>query len=159
MPAGPSFKLVVDIATAPGRVLQAFSDGDAIEHWWGARRAIVVPRPLGVFAVAWPEGPSDEILGPLGGVLHGVVIDVRSARELFVADAYWQPPAGDPLGPLSIRIACAVAPSGTTLDIEVAGEGDGPRWHRWFDVLRRDLPPAIDELTRWLEGEVSDRRA
>ncbi len=152
MSSPPGVKLVVEVRTAPGRVLQAFCDGDAIEHWWRARRAIVVPRPLGVFAIAWPEGPSDDVLGPLGGVLHGVVMDVRSARELFVADVYWQPPAGDPLGPMSIRIACAVAPAGTTLDIEIAGEEDGPRWRRWFDVLRRDLPDAIDGLTQWLGG-------
>jgi uncharacterized protein YndB with AHSA1/START domain len=152
MPTRPGVKLVVDIPTAPGRVLQAFCDSDAIEQWWHARRAIVVARPLGVFAIAWPEGPSDDVLGPLGGVLHGVVIDIRSARELFVADAYWQPPAGDPLGPMSIRIACAVAPTGTTLDIEIGGGAEGPRWDRWFEVLRRDLPLAIDELTRWLEG-------
>jgi len=152
MSTPPGVKIVVDIPTAPGRVLHAFCDGDAIEQWWHARRAIVVPRPLGVFAIAWPEGPSDDVLGPLGGVLHGVVIDIRAARELFVADAYWQPPAGDPLGPMSIRVACAVAPVGTTLDIEMAGGAEGPRWDRWFEVVRRDLPLAIDELRRWLEG-------
>ena len=48
----------------------------------------------------------DEILGHLGGAFHGTVMDYRSGSEFFIGDAYWQPPEGDPIGPMALEVRC-----------------------------------------------------
>ena len=66
----------------------AFFDPHALAVWWQAARSVTTPRPLGVYAIEWePSLEPDEILGRLGGVFHGTVMEYLPGRELFVADA------------------------------------------------------------------------
>ena len=96
------------ITAAPTRVLAAFFDPDALAAWWQAARSVTTPRPLGVYAVEWePTRGSRRLLGRLGGVFYGIVMEYKPGRELFVADAWWLPPDGDPIGPMSLQVQCA----------------------------------------------------
>ena len=64
-------------------------------------------RPFGNYAVEWPTGAAkDEVLGRMGGVFRGTVIEFKPGREFFVADAYWLPPDGDPIGPMAFEASC-----------------------------------------------------
>ena len=55
-----------------------------------------------------PTPEADDILGRLGGVFYGSVMEYKAGRELFVADAWWLPPDGDPIGPMSLQVHCSV---------------------------------------------------
>jgi len=91
------------IRAAPTRVFAAFFDPAALAAWWLVTRSVTTPRPLGVYAVAWDTSAHrDEVLGPLGGVFHGRIVDIRGGQEFFVADAWWLPPEGPPLGPMGL---------------------------------------------------------
>ena len=113
MPAGnphaaPGFDHALIIRAAPTRVLAAFFDPDALAIWWQAVRSVTTPRPFGVYAIEWrPTEFRDELLGPLGGVFHGTVVDVKPGQEFFVADAWWLPPEGEPIGPMALEVSCA----------------------------------------------------
>src|SRR4029079_19031329 len=99
--SSPEFEHSLLINAAPTRVLAAFLDPRALEVWWQAARAVPPPRAMGVFAEKGPPTPdADDLLGRLGGVFFGRVIEYRPGRELFVADAWWLPPDGDPIGPV-----------------------------------------------------------
>ena len=75
--------------------------------WWQVSRAVCTPRPLGSYAVEWdPTDWRDEVLGRLGGAFHGTVMEFRPGREFFVADLYWLPPEGDPIGPMALEATC-----------------------------------------------------
>jgi len=89
------------IQAPPARVMAAFfNDGD-LKNWWRVTRAFTVPRPLGTYAIEWDSTDfSDEVLGRLGGAFHGTVIDYRPNAAFFLAEAFWQPPDGDPIGPI-----------------------------------------------------------
>jgi uncharacterized protein YndB with AHSA1/START domain len=97
---GPlSYSLSVSIITSPARVMWAFFDADALAVWWQTRHSVTIPRVLGAYAVEWdPTDVKDDMLGRLGGAFHGTVMDYKPDKEFFVADAFWLPPDGDPIG-------------------------------------------------------------
>jgi uncharacterized protein YndB with AHSA1/START domain len=144
------------IRAQPVRVLQALFDAGDLSRWWQAVGSVAVPRPLGAYAVEWaPTDFTDEVLGRLGGTLHGTVMDYQPKRTLFVADAYWQPPEGDPIGPMALEIQCR--PHGdifhTMLTVRQSGEDEGPRWRRYFEIMDRGWERSLADLQTFLDRE------
>ena len=110
-PDPASFDCVIEIAAPPETVYSAFFSREALQRWWGVIASITGPRPLGIYALEWARSPeADPLLGPWGGAFYGVVIDVRLGREFFLADAYWMPPEGDPIGPMAVHVTCEPDP-------------------------------------------------
>ena len=71
------------ITAAPTRVLAAFFDPSALASWWQTVRSVTTPRPLGIYAVEWePTVEADDVLGRLGGVFYGSVVEYEPGREL-----------------------------------------------------------------------------
>lgn len=157
-PAGPPSFVVRTVVNAPvARVMQAFFSHTDLACWWAAERSVAVPRPTGPFAITWPASESrDDLLGLLGGTLHGTVMDYTPDRTLFVADVYWQPPAnGEPLGPMALEIMCQPEPDGqqTRVTVRQSASDEGPRWHRYFALTEQAWQGALATLTDYLENE------
>lgn len=153
-PADPSaFDCVLEIAAPPDRVLAAFFGAAALATWWGVRASVTIARPLGIYALEWPPVDDDPLLGPLGGAFYGTVIDVRPGREFFLADAYWLPPTGDPIGPMAVHVTCDPTPTGTRLRFQQSGCDDSPRWRRFYRVIGARWAEALSTLQRELERE------
>jgi uncharacterized protein YndB with AHSA1/START domain len=151
----------VIIQAPPERVLAAFFSAEDLHEWWQVIRSVTVPRPLGTFAVEWASTDfQDEILGHLGGTFHGTVIDYRAGTEFFVGDAYWQPPEGEPIGPMALEVRRR--PQGgshiTRLSVRQTGEDDGPRWQRYFQVVSSGWQRALGELKAYLDKEALRER-
>jgi uncharacterized protein YndB with AHSA1/START domain len=147
-----TFEHTLMIASAPTRVMGAFFDPEALSIWWQAARSVTTPRPLGVYAIEWePSAEPDEILGRLGGVFHGTVMEYLPGRELFVADAWWIPPDGDPLGPMSLEVSCLMDGPGCRLRIRHSGIEDSERWRRYFGVIERGWITSLASLKRYIE--------
>lgn len=163
MSRGPSpdptaFDCVVEVGAPSETVLDAFFDPQLLRAWWGVIGSVTTPRPLGVYAVQWTTAPEvDPLLGPLGGAFHGTVIDVRPGREFFLADAYWMPPAGDPIGPMALHVTCDPTASGTRLRVHQSGCDDSPRWRRYYRVMGARLRAALDLLKSRLEASATPR--
>ncbi len=102
------FDHLLAVGAPATRVLGAFFDPAALASWWGVTRSIAVPRPLGPYALEWPPAEAtDDLLGRLGGIFHGTVIDFKARRSLLVADAYFLPPDTDPVGPMALEVTCS----------------------------------------------------
>lgn len=143
------------ITAAPTRVLAAFVDPAALAVWWQASRAIVAARPLGVFAVEWePTTESDDLLGRLGGVFHGTVIDYRAGQQLAVADAWWLPPDSDPIGPMALDVTCQMDGPACRLRVQQSGFEEAPRWHRYYAVIDRGWRSSMAALKEYVEAHV-----
>jgi uncharacterized protein YndB with AHSA1/START domain len=150
----------VIIQASPERVLSAFFNAEDLAAWWGVVRSVTVPRPLGTFSVEWAVSDErDEVLGPLGGTFHGLVMDYRSGSEFFVADAYWQPPEGEPIGPMALEVRCR--PQGgtpmTRLTVRQTGDDDGLRWRRYFELVSAAWQRALSDLKAYLDKETASR--
>ena len=145
------------VAAPPVRVLAAFFDGRDLTSWWQVTRSVTVARPLGTYAVEWePTDFKDEVLGRLGGTLHGTVIDYRAGASFFLAEAYWQPPDGDPIGPMALEIHCRPHGNGrqTMVTVKQSAADHGPRWRRYFDIMARGWQGALQELKDYMDREM-----
>lgn len=139
-------------------VLDAFFDRDALAAWGDATRAICIPRPLGSYAVEWaPTAWRDDVLGRLGGTVHGTVVDFKAGQEFFVADLYWHPPDGDPIGPMALEATCRLEGTVTLLRVRQSGyDKSSPRWTRYYDVTCAGWEPALTALKHYLEKRWAD---
>jgi uncharacterized protein YndB with AHSA1/START domain len=174
------FDHTIVITAPPGKVLAAFFDARALASWWQVARAIANPAPLGAYALEWEASDAvDPVLGPLGGTFHGTVIDYKAGRAFFVAEAYWIPPRGTPIGPMSLEVSCAPpgwfpavvetirshlprpaaadqadtvgAPAVTSLHVVQRGYEESERWRRYYELLGSSLPAALERLKAYLE--------
>src|ERR1700741_267783 len=110
------------IAAPSGQVLKAFFEADALGAWWQVANSVTTPRALGPYAIEWaPTDFRDDVLGRLGGVFRGTVLQVTPGRGFLVADAFWLPPDGDPIGPMAFEVACEMI--GNTTRVRVTQTG------------------------------------
>ena len=152
------FEHVVQIAATPTQVLAAFFDPEALAAWWKAERAVTTPRPLGIYAVEWKTSPfRDDVLGSLGGVFYGTVMEFRNGREFFLADAYWLPPQSPPIGPMALEVSCQVDGPGTRLSVRQSAAEDGVRWQRYYELIAEGWQESLDTLKQYLEQGAEPR--
>lgn len=153
MPSRLTCERTVTIDAPPDRVIAAFFNPADLAHWWQVERSVTVPRSLGVYAVEWKTTPhDDDVLGPLGGVFHGSIIEYDASGEFFVADAYWQPPDGEPIGPMALEVRCRATQGGraTELIVRQTGENSGARWTRYFTIVTNGWERALADLKMYL---------
>jgi uncharacterized protein YndB with AHSA1/START domain len=156
--AAPRFHVsrTITVQAAPERVLAAFFNPEDLSEWWQVVRSVTVARPLGMYAIEWGSTDyRDEVLGRLGGAFHGTVMEYRPGAEFFVADAFWNPPDGDPIGPMALEVRCTVegVPDVTTLVVRQSGDDDSVRWHRYFEIVEAGWQRALADLKQYLEEE------
>jgi uncharacterized protein YndB with AHSA1/START domain len=153
---GLAFERRIVVHVPPERVLRAFFDPYDLARWWQVVRSVTVPRPLGTYALEWRSTEyRDEVLGQLGGAFHGTVMEYRDGAELFVADAYWSPPQGDPIGPMALEVLCTPDGGGTSLSVRQSAEDEGERWRRYFEVVATGWPRALTDLKHYLEQDAT----
>jgi len=150
--ATPALDVTVIIAAPGTRVLKAFFDPDALGAWWQAAHAITLPRPLGPYVIEWaPTDFRDEVLGRLGGVFRGTVMQFEPGLGFFVADAFWLPPDGDPIGPMALHVTCTPNETGTHVRVLQTGFEESVRWRRYYQVVGRGWERALNSLKAPLE--------
>ena len=144
------------IAAPPGRVMKAFFDHETLHAWWQASHSVTTPRALGVYAIEWlPTDFHDDILGRLGGVFRGTVVKCQVGEGFLVADAFWLPPDGDPIGPMALEVTCTAVgqnrSAATRLRVTQTGCDDSVRWQRYYEVVRHGWERALTSLKALLE--------
>jgi uncharacterized protein YndB with AHSA1/START domain len=150
-PAG-RFEQSLSIAAPPQKVYDCFFSPDALPIWWQAVRSVTTPVPFGVYAIQWATTAfRDDVLGRLGGVFHGTVVDVRPGQQFLVADCWWVPPEGDPIGPMALHITCQADPAGCKLIVRQDGYDPSPRWRRYYAVVSRGWQISLAALKRYAE--------
>jgi len=149
----PTLDLTTIIAASPARVLKAFFDADALRAWWQVSHSVTTPRALGVYAIEWaPTDLRDDLLGRLGGVFRGTVVQFRAGEGFFVADAYWLPPEGDPIGPMALEVSISTEGADRTrVRVVQTGFDESARWRRYYDVMRVGWERALASLKSLLE--------
>jgi uncharacterized protein YndB with AHSA1/START domain len=149
----PSLDVTTIIAAPAGRVMRAFFDPAALSAWWQVAHSVTTPRLLGPYAIEWqPTEFRDELLGRLGGVFRGTVVQFQAGERFFVADAFWLPPDGEPIGPMALEVTLQSDPGGATrLRVTQTGFEDSERWRRYYEVIGVGWTRALAELKSLLE--------
>ena len=159
MPPPPlAFEHRIVITARPDAILSAFFDPTALPVWWDTVRSVTTPRPLGVYAVEWRATPfRDELLGTLGGVFYGTVMDFRPGRAFSLAGAYWLPPDSLAFGPMALDVRCKVVGPATRLQVRQSGSYDGPRWERYYRIITTGWETSLLGLKAYLEQRPAAR--
>jgi uncharacterized protein YndB with AHSA1/START domain len=148
-----SFEHSIVVANTPTAVLDAFFDPRALAIWWKASRSVTLARPLGVYAIEWaPSAERDDVLGRLGGVFHGIVMEYEAGHELLVSDAWWHGPDGDPIGPMSLEVTCVAEGPACRLRVRQSGFEEGSRWRRYYEVIGRGWMISLSALKQYVEA-------
>lgn len=149
----PSLDVSVVIAAPVGLILRAFFDADALTAWWGVAHSVTTPRALGPYVIEWPPTEfRDEMLGRLGGVFRGTVMEFGPASGFLVADAFWLPPDGDPIGPMALEVSVkAEGPERTRVRVTQNGFEESDRWRRYYEVIGFGWERALASLKNLLE--------
>jgi uncharacterized protein YndB with AHSA1/START domain len=149
----PGLDVSIVIAAPPGRIMKAFFEADALSAWWGVVHSVTAPRMLGPYVLEWaPTDFEDDVLGRLGGVFRGTVMQCRAGESFFVADAFWLPPDGDPIGPMALEISLQVEGDGLTrVRARQSGFEEGARWRRYYRVITVGWERALASLKSLLE--------
>ena len=152
----PAVDTTVDIRAMPRVVIEAFFDGPALSVWWPVSRSVTTPRPMGPYAIEWITETRDDVLGRFGGVLRGTVMQFEPTRGFFVADVFWLPPNGTPIGPMALEVSCrlGVTPDGfpcTKVRVTMGGYEESARWRRFYEVAQAEWQKQLESLRRLLE--------
>ena len=152
MTKSPELDISAFIAAPPAIVMKAFFDVQALQAWWQVRHAVATARVLGPYAIEWPATEfRDDLLGRLGGVFRGTVMQVHPTQGFFVADAYWLPPDGEPIGPMALHVAIRPEGIGTQIRVTQSGFEEGERWRRYYEVVTHGWERALASLKALLE--------
>ena len=149
--------MVVEAPAA--RVFQAFFSHDDLAYWWAVERSVAVPAATGPYAVTWPASDaSDEVLGQLGGTLHGTVMDYTPDRDA-VRRRRLLAAAGGRAARVRWRSRSRCEPEAdaatTRVTVRQSASEDGPRWRRYFALTE----PGWTERARDAEGLPRERVA
>ena len=151
----PSLDVAALIEASPSLILKAFFDPAALGAWWQVVHAVTTPRALGVYAIEWkPTDYRDDVLGRLGGVFRGTVVQFDPGRGFFVADAYWLPPDGEPIGPMALEVSCTpdpASPTVTRVRVSQTGYEESLRWRRYYEIVAVGWDRALSSLKMLLE--------
>jgi hypothetical protein len=152
----PAIDISVDIRAMPRVVIEAFFDGTALGVWWPASRSVTTPRLLGPYAIEWTSETRDEVVGRFGGVLRGTVMQFEPTRGFFVADVFWLPPNGAPIGPMALEVACRLSVTAeglpcTKVRVTQGGFEESERWRRYYEVAQSEWQAQLESLKHLLE--------
>lgn len=147
----------LDITAPVELVFHAFFDAPALGAWHNTSRSIAIPRLLGPYVLEWqPSAERDEVLGRMGGVFRATVMQIEPNDHVFLADAFWLPPDGGPLGPLSVQMtftssAALDGRASTLVRVVMTGFDDGVRWKRYLGLAATQWQKALGVLKLLLE--------
>ena len=151
-PAEPVLDVTMVIAAQPETVLRAFFDAAALVAWWQVMRSVTIPRALGPYVVEWsPTDFRDEILGRLGGVFRGTVMQFQPGQGFFVADAFWLPPDGDPIGPMALAVTTRMDGGACRVQVRQTGFEETPRWRRYYTLISGGWKSSLAALKEFVE--------
>ena len=153
MPQPASLDVTAVIAAPAGRVFKAFFDAEALHAWWQVTHSVTIPRVLGPYAIEWaPTDFRDDTLGRLGGVFRGTIVQCQAGEGFFVADAFWLPPDGEPIGPMALEVTLQPDGAGVThVQVRQTGFEESLRWRRYYEVIAVGWSRALASLKSLLE--------
>jgi uncharacterized protein YndB with AHSA1/START domain len=152
-----AFELERTIDATAMQVLFAFAEAPALAAWMKTKHALVQPRPGGLFVLQWEPGSEgqDDLLGPLGGVLAGVLDRSMAGHFIHFGSLHWLTPKGEVYGPtrLEVDVFSKNDPrrKPTLARIRVSGFQSGERWERYRDLSHRAWEKSISSLASFCE--------
>jgi len=107
----------IELSASPEEVFRLLITPSAIRSWWGASRAIVLPKVGGVWAAAW----GNEDIPDYVSVFK--IAAIERPRRLFLTDSKYFAKTGPPPFKAEMTTEFTVEPSANGAILRVAQEG------------------------------------
>jgi uncharacterized protein YndB with AHSA1/START domain len=159
MASNDSFELSTTVDATAMQVLFAFADAQALRSWLGVKNAVVQPRPGGLFVLEWEPGKegTDDLLGPLGGVLAGMLDRSMAGHFVHFGSLHWLTPKGEVFGPTRIEVDVFSKgdPRRKPTLVHLRGNGFqvGEAWARYRDLSQRAWEKSLVKLKSFCESQ------
>jgi len=109
---------------------------------------------IGIIAVAKHAAPLDAEVGRREGCQPADRFG--EGEGFFVADAFWLPPDGNPVGPMALEVTVKPQrlrnPQITLVTVTQRASEEGERWKRYYEVIAPGWDRALRSLKRYLES-------
>ena len=152
------FEETIQVTAAPTQVIAASFDSEALAVWWHAVRSVTTPRPLGVYAIEWETTSfQDDVLGSLGGVFYGTVMEFHPGRSFLVTDAYWLLPQQPGKGPMALEVTCQIDGPATSLHVRQSGSENSEHWACSYELVSSGWSDSLAVLKNYLEQGAEPR--
>ena len=159
MASHDSFELSTTIDATAMQTLFAFADAQALKTWMGAKNAVVQPRPGGLFVLEWEPGKegNDDLLGPLGGVLAGVLDKAMAGHFVHFGSLHWLTPRGEVFGPTRIEVDVFSKNDPrrkpTLVELRCSGFQASDAWARYRHLSQRAWEKSLAKLKTFCESQ------
>jgi uncharacterized protein YndB with AHSA1/START domain len=139
----------IDVAAPPEAVLEAFTQVEAMQVWWHVQRGHVAAHPGGFWALTW-DVPQPEF-GFV--VLSGIIESFRPGEHLSIKNLLYFNRQRPVLGPMTLTIEVRKAEDLSHLVVCQDGYGYGEDWDWYYELVRKNWPPALVAAKAFLEAE------
>ncbi len=152
MASHDSFELQTTVDATAMQVLFAFADAQVLAKWLGVKNAVVQPRPGGLFVLEWEPGKegTDALLGPLGGVLAGILDRSMAGHFVHYGSLHWLTPRGEVYGPTRIEVDVFSKNDPrrkpTLVELRCTGFQPGEAWGRYRELSQRAWTKSLEKL-------------
>ena len=153
----PALDVIVDINATPRAIVDAFFKPGALSAWWGTTRSVTSACVLGAYALEWPVTTEvDPVLGRLGGVLHGTVMQYEATRRILrgqsvLASARRRPDRTDGARRLLRDVSGVRRPAGNEAPHRPDRLRGSARWRRYYERLQEQWPRSLETLRALVE--------
>lgn len=159
MASHDSFELTTTVDATAMQVLFAFADSQALRKWMGAKNAVVQPRPGGLFVLEWELGKegNDDLLGPLGGTLAGVLDKSMAGHFVHFGSLHWLTPRGEVYGPTRVEVNVFSKNDPrrkpTRVQLRCTGFQSSEPWVRYRELSQRAWEKSLAKLKEFCESQ------
>ena len=131
---------------SPARVFQALITPSDIRQWWGASRAVVIPRQGGIWCATWGEEDSPEY------VSAATISKFEAARSLRLSDFVYQSPAGGLPFDANIETEFRIEtiPTGSRLAVHQTGIPSDPIADQFYAGCEKGWQDTLSAMQRYL---------
>jgi uncharacterized protein YndB with AHSA1/START domain len=144
---GRFVRVEIEIAAPAEKVLNAFTNVEAMQDWWSAVGGLVEARPGGVWAVTWDASQFGFV------ALSGVVESLRPGERLRIGNLAYFNRQRAVLGPMALAVEVSESEGRSKLVVCQSGYKYGSDWEWYYELVRESWPPALVRLKKFLEAE------
>ncbi|MCF8238349.1 MAG: SRPBCC domain-containing protein [Saprospiraceae bacterium] len=141
-------KVHIQIHTPPEQVINAFTEPEMLNAWWGVEKCLIQKQLGGIYTLAWQLSEQG-----MGYVTTGIISGYEPTRKLVIRDLVYLNPTKPVFGPMCLSIHAREREGLTDVHLCQDGYQKGDDWNWYYKAVQEAWPSVLQRLKSWLEQE------
>jgi uncharacterized protein YndB with AHSA1/START domain len=137
----------LSINTTPEKVIQAFTDPNQLNEWWGVEKSLIQKKIGGLYTLAWSITEKG-----MGYVSSGIIRKYDPAGVLVITDFIYLNPDRPFLGPMMLTVRAQKGNDSTDVYLCQDGYQGGAHWDWYYQAVKEAWPIVVQGLKNYLES-------